>query len=291
GNDRLPLIEADRSDAARRRQDVCALDNVRPAVFIEERHQGFADAELGDDFFDVERRIGAHRGRGGGNRLLVARRERTQRVLNPVAKLAQHLIRHVERVLRDKIYADSLRADQPHYLLDPVQQRFRRIGKQQVCLVEKKHELRLVAIAHFRQSLVELGQQPEQEGRIQRGRAEQLVRRQDVDNALAAAVGLQQVVDVEHRLADELVGALLLQRQYSPLDRADAGCGNIAVLGLKIARVVADVLEQGAKVLEIEQQQAVVVGDLEREGKHAFLSFVEVQDARKKQRPQVRDGR
>ena len=84
---------------------------------------------------------------------------------------------------------------------------------------------------------------------------------------------------------------MLLQRQYAALDRADAGGGNIAVLGLKIARVVADVLEQGAKVLEIEQQQSVVVGDLEREGKHAFLGFVEVQDARKQQRPQVRDRR
>src|SRR4029078_6828866 len=212
-------------------------------------NQGFADAELGDDFFDVKRRIGAHRRGGGGDRLLVAGRERAHRVLNPVAELAQHFVRNVERVLRHKIHADSLGADQPHDLLDPVEQRLRGIGEKQVRLVEKKYELRLVAIAHFGQSLVELGQQPEQQSRIQRGSAEQLVRRQDVDDALAAAVGLQQVVDVEHRLADELVGGLLLQRQYSPLDRADAGGGNIAVLGLKIARVVADVLEQGAQVL------------------------------------------
>ena len=77
--------------------------------------------------------------------------------------------------------------------------------------------------------------------------------------------GLQQVVDVEHRLAEELVGALLLEREQAALDRADRRRRHVAVVGLELLRVVADVLQQRAQVLEVEQQQAVVVGDLEHE--------------------------
>ncbi len=42
------------------------------------------------------------------------------------------------------------------------------------------------------------------------------------------------------------------------------------------AAVFADVLQHGAQVFEVEQQQAVVVGDLEREVQHAGLRFVHV---------------
>ena len=59
------------------------------------------------------------------DRLLVARREGAQGVLDAVAELAEHLVRHVERVLRDEIDADALGADQAHHLLDLLQQRLR----------------------------------------------------------------------------------------------------------------------------------------------------------------------
>ena len=58
---------------------------------------------------------------------------------------ASDLVRHVERVLRDEIDADALGADQPHHLLDLVEQRLGRVGEQQMRLVEEEHELRLVA--------------------------------------------------------------------------------------------------------------------------------------------------
>jgi len=43
------------------------------------------------------------------------------------------------------------------------------------------------------------------------------------NHARALAVGLHQVVDVEHRFAEELLRALVVQFQQAALDGADAG--------------------------------------------------------------------
>ena len=83
--------------------------------------------------------------------------------------------------------------------------------------------------------------------------------------------------------------ALLLEREQAALDRADARGGNVAVVGLQLLRVIADVLQHRAEILEIEQQQAVVVGHLEDERQHARLRFVQVEHARQQQR--ARDPR
>jgi hypothetical protein len=48
--------------------------------------------------------------------------------------------------------------------------------------------------------------------------------------------------------------------------------------------------EHGAQVLQVEQQQAVVVGDLEHQVQHAGLGVVEVQHAAQQQRAHVGDG-
>ena len=44
-------------------------------------------------------------------------------------------------------------------------------------------------------------------------------------------------------------------------------------------------LQHRAQVLDVEQQQAGVVGDLERQVQHAFLRVVQLQQAREQQRP------
>ena len=84
-------------------------------------------------------------------------------MLNAIAELRQDGLRHVERVLRDEVDADALRADQPHDLLDRVEQRLRRVVEEKVRLVEEEDQLRLVEIAHLRQVLEQLGQHPQQE--------------------------------------------------------------------------------------------------------------------------------
>jgi hypothetical protein len=142
--------------------------------------------------------------------------------------------------------------------------------------------------------LVQLGEHPEQEGRVQARAGQQLVGGEDVDDALLLARttarrggGLHEVGDVEHRFAEEPVAALGVDLHQAALDRADARRADVAVAGLVLRRVVGDVLQHRAQVLEVEQQQAVVVGDLEDELEDAFLRLVEVEHAREQQRPHV----
>ena len=101
------------------------------------------------------------------HRLLVARREGAELVLDAVAELAGDLVGDVDRVLRDEIDADALGADQPDDLLDLLQQGRRRVVEQQVGFVEEEGELGLVGIADLRKLLEQLGEQPQQEGRIE----------------------------------------------------------------------------------------------------------------------------
>ena len=74
-------------------------------------------------------------------------------MLDAVAQLAKHPVRHVDWVLRHEINAYSFGADQPHDLLDLVHQRLGRVVEQQMRLVEEEHEFRLRRIAGFRQFL------------------------------------------------------------------------------------------------------------------------------------------
>jgi hypothetical protein len=71
------------------------------------------------------------------------------------------------------------------------------------------------------------------------------------------------IVEIQSRLAEKRLGALLLERQKVPLHRADAGFGDIAVLHLEGIRVVPHELGHGPQILEVQEQQAVVVGHLE----------------------------
>jgi hypothetical protein len=82
-------------------------------------------------------------------------------------------------------------------------------------------------------------------------------------------------LDVEHRFAKKLATALAFNLHQAALDSADTGGADIAVLGGELAGVNADVLQHGAQVWQVEQQQAVVVGDLEDQIDDAGLGLVE----------------
>ena len=166
-HDRLALLRRDRPDPRRRRPDHDALDHGRRAAAFEERHQRFALAEFHDDAGGIELRVGPEGLRRRRHRLLVARREGAQRVLHAVAQLGEHLVRHVDRVLRDEIDADALGADQADHLLDLVHQRLRRVVEQQMRLVEEEHQFRLRQVAGFRQLFKQLRQHPQQEGGVE----------------------------------------------------------------------------------------------------------------------------
>ena len=169
--------------------------------------------------------------RGRLHRLLVARRERAQRVLHAVAELAEHLVGDVERILRDEEHADALAADQPHDLLDLLEQRRRRVAEQQVRLVEEEHELRLVAVADLGQ-VARTARRAATAGTSRRAAAccISLSAARMLTTPRPCASVCMQVVDVEHRLAEEAVAALLLELQQPALDRADRRRRDVAVL-------------------------------------------------------------
>ena len=88
----------------------------------------------------------------------------------------------------------------------------------------------------------------------------------------------------------KLVAALRSELQQLALDRADAGLGDIAVLGRQIGGILGAMDQHRLQVVEVEQQQALLVGDPEGDVEHAFLRLVEVHQPREQQRPHFGDG-
>ena len=149
------------------------------------------------------------------------------------------------------------------FLLYLVDERRRGIVEQQMGLVEEKHQFGLVQIAGLGQLLEELRQQPEQESRIQPRRVHQLVGGQHVDDA-AAVRGLHEVGDVEHRLAEELVAALLFDDAPAALiDKVEQVVRLIRSKGIGIYFVTQNPLDVPDKVL----------GQLGNRVQHALRAF------------------
>jgi hypothetical protein len=165
-----------------------------------------------------------------------------------------------------------------------------RFVEQQVRLVKEEHQLGLFQVAHLGQALKHFREHPQQEGGVQARRVEQLVGRQHIDHAVALAIGLHEVVNVEHGLAKELRAPLAFQLKQSARNRPHTGRADIAVAGGVVLGVLAHVLEHGPQVFEVEQQQALVVSDLEDQIQNAGLGFVEAEHAAQQQRPHVGDS-
>ncbi len=54
--------------------------------------------------------------------------------------------------------------------------------------------------------------------------------------------------------------------------------------------MLGDELKQGLQVLEVEDHQAFIVGDLEGDVENALLGLVEIQQSRQQKRPHLRHG-
>ena len=156
-------------------------------------------------------------------------------------------------------------------------------------LVKEEDELRKVHVADLRKGAVQLGKQPEQERRIEFRLEHELVRRKDVHHALAA-LALQEVVNVEGRLAEELVAALALQMEQGALDGADGRGGDVPVLGGVFSGVLAHEVKHRPEVLDVDEKQAVLIGDPEDDVQHARLRLVQFQHAGQQVRAHVGDG-
>src|ERR1700759_5015356 len=131
--------------------------------------------------------------------------------------------------------------------------------------IEEEDELWLLGIAHFRQAFKQFRKQPEQKGRVELRRLQQPVRRQQIHDAMAVAVRLQKIVDVEGRLAEEIRATFILKRNQAALDGANARRRDVAVFRLKLLALLTDILKHRLQIFEVEQKKAVVVRNLEHE--------------------------
>jgi hypothetical protein len=212
-------------------------------------------------------------------------------MLHAIAELGEHVRRHVLRALGHEVHADALRADQPHDLVDLLEQRLGRVAEQQVGLVEEEAELRLREVAFLGQVVVEPREHPQHE----RGGQHRLVlhvgQLEHVHDAAAVRRGADEVMEVELGLAEERFGALGLELDHLAQQHAD-GLLRHAAVRLQLGRaLVGKPREHGAQVGEVEQQQSLVVAVLEDHREHARLRVVQVQHARQQERPERADGR
>ena len=100
-----------------------------------------------------------------------------------------------------------------------------------------------------------------------------------------------EILQRERRLAEERGAALVLQHQKLALDRADTLLRDIAVLGCQLLGMVGNKGQHRPKILQVEQQESLLVGDAEGDVQNTFLDLVQVQQSRQQQRSHFDDGR
>ena len=140
-------------------------------------------------------------------------------------------------------------------------------------LVEEEYELRKIHISHLGKLAVDLGKQPKKESGIEFGILHQPVGRKDAQDTLST-IGLQKVIDVECRLAEELLGPLALEAQQGPLDGSYAAVGHIPVAGTVFGGVVRNITDHGTEVLEVDKKQPLVVCNAEDDIHHPALDLI-----------------
>src|SRR5581483_3898666 len=106
---------------------------------------------------------------------------------------------------------------------------------------------------------------------------------------MTARVRLQQVVEIQGWFAKELVSTLLFETDQAPLNGPDAGGGYIAILSLKVVCILANVLQHGLQVFQIEQKQAIIIRNLKNEREYSRLSLVKIEQTTEQERPHFRD--
>lgn len=94
---------------------------------------------------------------------------------------------------------------------------------------------------------------------------------EDVDVALAVGRAGEPIGKAQIGLAEEHISALVLDGDERAQDGADRLRGDLAVGGLVFLGMLGHVVEHGAQILEVDQQELLVIGDAEHDVEHALL--------------------
>ena len=116
----------------------------------------------------------------------------------------------------------------------------------------------------------------------------ELVDREDINEAISTSIGLHKIGHIQSGSPKRSSPPCCSMRAGS-LDGSNAS-RHVAELRLKLASAIADILQHGAQVFHVEQQQPVIIGDLEYQGEDALLSVIQAQHAREQKRAHFADG-
>ncbi|MCY1418050.1 hypothetical protein D9M71_335960 [compost metagenome] len=82
---------------------------------------------------------------------------------------------------------------------------------------------------------------------------------------------------MQRRFAEQRFGALLFQGRQAPQQGLGGGTGEQGAVLAQQLRVILEVVQQGLEVLQVEQQQAFAVGDLEGGVERGLLAVGQLQ--------------
>jgi hypothetical protein len=188
--------------------------------------------------------------------------------------------------------ADALAADQPDGAGDGVEERLAGVVEEQVRLVEEEDELGLVDVADLGQVVEQVGEQPHQEGAEQLRLVLHGGERHHRQDAPAVRCHPEQVGGVELGLAEEHVAAVVLERDEGTQDDAGGRRRQPAqALELGLALVTREVGDDGAQVLEVEQREPGLVGEVEDQAEAGLLGGIEVEHLAQQHGAEGGDGR
>ncbi|MNN74394.1 hypothetical protein D3C81_1905880 [compost metagenome] len=77
---------------------------------------------------------------------------------------------------------------------------------------------------------------------------------QQVNAPATVAVGLEDVLQLQRRFAEQRFGALLLQGRQPPQQGLGGGAGEQGAVLAQQLRVILEVVQQGLEVFQVEQQ-------------------------------------
>ncbi len=157
-------------------------------------------------------------------------------------------------------------------------------------LVEKEHQLGFVGIADLGQGFEQLGQQPQQEGRIETRRGHQLIRRQNIDPPAPVRVALHDVPQAERGFAEQPRAALIFKDQQPALDRPDRGRGDIAIAQGQVDAVFPHPDQQRLQILQIQQRHPLFIRDAKGDVQNALLRLAELHQTGQQQRTHLGHG-
>ena len=262
------------------------------ALRVEQRHQRLADAQLGDGPLGVERRVRAQGLRRRPHRLLVLRGERAQRVLDAVAELAQHASRGrragsgCRSRCRRPWSGSAAPPARPSRAAPSARRRRAGAPRRRRTPAWACRDRRPRAGSRRAPTGATGGTSSRAWATASAGRRRARSPRRGPSASVCIRSSMFSMGSPKNRSAP-CCSSSSRRRWIAPIEAAET----LPYWVLNCAASLADVLQHRPQILEVEEQQAAVVGDLEDEREHAGLRVVQVEEAPQEQRPHVRDRR